>query len=393
MNRISVLEWKEKMKQFYSRYDRLLISILKLIVTFSMLMILNRQIEGLNTIPYAVPIFLGAALLAALLPQGFINAAVGAVLLYRMYQAGTEALLVLGLTLIIMACLYFVFRPGNSCLLSLSMVLTLLKVPGVLVVPVGMIFNPFAVVPLAFGMILGNYVDFVTGHLTSLMGNTETTLMQKVVFLTDGLITEKDVWLAILAMTVTVCFVYMVRKLSVNYSWMIASIAGAVINIVIVLFGGYMLGIETNPLWTVLGTLIGLAGILLYYFLVKTLDYSQTEQVSFEDDDYIYYVKAVPKMSVAKMQPKVKTISERVDAKEHKLRTEKEQEQKNKQEERQERLDETNPAIVIPVASAEDIPETAADYEEPEEIRVEKVGEERLVSQNTESEKQEADGE
>ena len=34
-------------------------------------------------------------------------------------------------------------------------------------------------------------------------------------------------------------------------------------------------------------------------FLFMNLDYARTERVQFEDDDYYYYVKAVPKKTVA----------------------------------------------------------------------------------------------
>ena len=38
------------------------------------------------------------------------------------------------------------------------------------------------------------------------------------------------------------------------------------------------------------------------------VDYSRTEYVQFEDDEYYYYVKAVPKNTVTAPQKRVKTI-------------------------------------------------------------------------------------
>ena len=42
---------------------------------------------------------------------------------------------------------------------------------------------------------------------------------------------------------------------------------------------------------------------------ILAVDYSGTEYVQFEDDDYYYYVKAVPKLKVAKRDVKVKHIN------------------------------------------------------------------------------------
>ena len=54
-----------------------------------------------------------------------------------------------------------------------------------------------------------------------------------------------------------------------------------------------------------LGTIIAVPLALLVAFLFMGLDYSRTEKVQFEDEDYYYYVKAVPKM---KIQAPAKTI-------------------------------------------------------------------------------------
>ena len=48
---------------------------------------------------------------------------------------------------------------------------------------------------------------------------------------------------------------------------------------------------------------------LLYHFFVFTVDYTRTEYVQYEDDDYVYYVKAVPKASVATSERSIKKIN------------------------------------------------------------------------------------
>ena len=46
-------------------------------------------------------------------------------------------------------------------------------------------------------------------------------------------------------------------------------------------------------------------------FFVFSVDYSRTEYAQFEDDEYYYYVKAVPKMSIAVSDKQVKRINTR----------------------------------------------------------------------------------
>ena len=49
-------------------------------------------------------------------------------------------------------------------------------------------------------------------------------------------------------------------------------------------------------------------GLILQFFFFN-LDYTRTERVQFEDDEYYYYVKAVPKLYVANTEKKVQKFS------------------------------------------------------------------------------------
>mgnify|MGYP003202143642 FL=1 len=46
-------------------------------------------------------------------------------------------------------------------------------------------------------------------------------------------------------------------------------------------------------------------------FFLFSVDYSRTERLQFEDDEYYYYVKAIPKISVTAPEKTVKHINER----------------------------------------------------------------------------------
>ena len=48
----------------------------------------------------------------------------------------------------------------------------------------------------------------------------------------------------------------------------------------------------------------------LLIFFVIGMDYKRTEQIRFEDDDYYYFVKAVPKRTISLTEKKVENITE-----------------------------------------------------------------------------------
>ena len=59
----------------------------------------------------------------------------------------------------------------------------------------------------------------------------------------------------------------------------------------------------------ILGTIGSAAIAIVIQFFRRALDYTAVENVQFEDDDYYYYVKAVPKINVSMPQMRVKRIN------------------------------------------------------------------------------------
>ena len=110
-----------------------------------------------------------------------------------------------------------------------------------------------------------------------------------------------------------ICFfiVYAIHRASMDHAWKIAIVVGIIANLVVVVAGDIVLGVHTSYGMLVGGSVASLViGLILevFYFSV---DYSRSEKLQFEDDEYYYYVKAVPKLSVATPEKMVKRINER----------------------------------------------------------------------------------
>ena len=64
----------------------------------------------------------------------------------------------------------------------------------------------------------------------------------------------------------------------------------------------------------IISIFIGILALLIAFviqFFCFHLDYSRTERLQFEDDEYYYYVKAIPKVMVSGSEKKVKKFSGR----------------------------------------------------------------------------------
>lgn len=104
---------------------------------------------------------------------------------------------------------------------------------------------------------------------------------------------------------------FVVKNLSIDYAWPVAIAAGTVTQLLVFLMGDFMFSVSVDMLQLLLGVLAGCAVAGIYNFFVLALDYSRTEYVQFEDDDYYYYVKAVPKITVSTTDVTVKHINAR----------------------------------------------------------------------------------
>ena len=69
--------------------------------------------------------------------------------------------------------------------------------------------------------------------------------------------------------------------------------------------------VEVHYITLIFGSVVSaLAGFILELMLFS-VDYARTEYLQFEDDEYYYYVKALPKVSVSAPEKQVKRINRR----------------------------------------------------------------------------------
>ena len=61
----------------------------------------------------------------------------------------------------------------------------------------------------------------------------------------------------------------------------------------------------------IVGSIVAVIVAFIVKFFVFAVDYTRTERLQYEDDEYYYYVKAVPKASVTIPEKTVKRINER----------------------------------------------------------------------------------
>ena len=159
-------------------------------------------------------------------------------------------------------------------------------------------------------------MQFVSTNANTITSLEADNAVGKFRFVVDGMMNNKSMLVMMIAFAITILVVYLLRRLSVDHAWTIALVAGCVTNVVILLVGDLMFDTTTSVFNVIIGIIVSFGLCKVLQFFVFNVDYTRTESVQFEDDEYYYYVKAIPKNSVTKSKKTVKKITSVLDYRE-----------------------------------------------------------------------------
>lgn len=304
----TLLEMKGFIKRFYAKYDVYVKPVLKFILALTNFLLMNTKVGFMQQLRSPL-IAIVLALICAFLP---LNATVilGAiVLLAHAYALSLEACAVTAGLLVVMYLLYFRISSKYGILLIITPICFVIGIPYIVPLLGGLLFGPGAAVPAGCGAVIYYLINYMSQNTTSLGIGEIDSGATKVASLVESLINNKEMFLCVLAMVLTVLVVYFIRRLSVDHSWELAIGIGTVVNIVVHLAGALLPDVTVGIVGLLIGSVVSASlafGVKFFFFSV---DYTRTERVQFEDDEYYYYVKAVPKNVIAEPKKTVKKIA------------------------------------------------------------------------------------
>lgn len=294
----TLLVIKEKLKSFYSKYEAYLVPVLKFAAAFISLLLVNKRL-GYMTQLNSTAVVLIVALLCSFLPLNIIIVMAAAFSLGHVYSLSWECVIVLLVLYLLMFLLYFRFSPKDTIAVLLTPVCFALKIPVVMPLSMGLVGSPASVVSVGCGVIVYYVLSFISRNAPAINSlDADGTLVRFRYFL-DGIMHDRAMLVAVAAFAVTVIVVYIIRRMPVDHCWTIAMITGALMSMVILMFGDLKYHTNISIVGTIVGSIAAVGIVKVLQFFVFNVDYSRTEHIQYEDDEYYYYVKAVPKMTVA----------------------------------------------------------------------------------------------
>lgn len=305
---MALLEFREMLRSFYGKCDAVLIPVIKFVVSVTAFWLLNDSIGYMEKLKSPV-VWLALSVVCSFLPYGVISFLAGVVLVAHISSVSLEMALVLAVILVMAAILYYGFQPGDSYLLLLTPILFHFRIPYVIPLLVGLSGGLAGVIPVSLGVFLYYTIQYVKQNAGVLTNDAAVEITQKYVQIIKSMMNNNLMLVMIAAFAAGILVVYLIRTLSVDYAWHIAIVAGAMVQLMVVFVGDFMFDVSVPMLEFLFGVIAAMILAAVYNFFVFAVDYSRTEYVQFEDDDYYYYVKAVPKITVSAPDVKVQKIN------------------------------------------------------------------------------------
>lgn len=305
----NLLVWKEKLQRLYAKYSFYIDKTIQFALAFLTFWFVSTRLGYMK--PLAQPVIMVVlAVICAFLPVVFTVLAAAGLTIAHLFSLSLGIAVTAMAIFVLMFIFYFRFAPKSGIIILLVPVAFAFKIPYVIPIVWGLIGTPAAVLPIALGVMTYYMITYVNESATVLKGLEGGMVQQITVFLQKAF-SNKEMWIMIAAFGICLLAVYGIRRLAVDHAWEIAIVSGMVANMVVIVGGEIILNINTSYVELIAGCLVAGAIGFIVEFFVFAVDYTRTERLQFEDDEFYYYVKAVPKIQITPPEKTVKTINER----------------------------------------------------------------------------------
>ncbi|SEP74077.1 hypothetical protein SAMN02910369_00511 [Lachnospiraceae bacterium NE2001] len=306
-----ILNIKNVIRNFCRKQDEVITPLFRFVWSLIVFMSINK-IFTYNTLASKTEVVILLAILAALLPDGFMFFMVGALVTLHSFSVSLEVGAVFIVIFTAIYCVYVRFFPKYVYAIMLVPICYVAHIPFAAPIIIAMVAGIPGLVPSLCGIVL-YYFSLCAAEVARLLEvESAENEIEALKQLSEVLVSNKDMYTTMIIFAITILVTAILKKFSYPFAIYIAIAAGTIMNIIGSILAGYVVGEDVDATLVLVGSLIGAGIALIIRFGQGVLDYKHTERVQFEDDDYYYYVKAVPKIDSEKAKEKgVKKSSDR----------------------------------------------------------------------------------
>lgn len=305
----ALLEFRQKINEIYGRYEAYVRVCTKSLLAFLLFYFIHRQLSNSVVLRDWMEI-IAFTLVGTVIPSGALSLLMAVFVVVHMTAISIEAGAIAAVFFLFLLLTYFIFKPRQSVLIAIMCLAGMLNLSGAAAIPIGLLCSPVAMIPAAAGTVVYGMILTLRQNSSVLEAEAmQLTSMEKAAYFVQAVWKNERILLLTAAMIITIIVVYLIRRLPYSYAWAIAIAAGAACYVLTIMVGNVAFGVTVNLVFLSISVVLGVLISSVLHVFCFLLDGTHTEFLEYEDENYVYYVKAIPKYSVTRTEKKVTTIT------------------------------------------------------------------------------------
>lgn len=303
---------KNALESVYKRFPRLAGYAGKLIFALCCLFLLRANC-GYNELISNTWVMLVIGIFCAFAPAKILVLILVFYALVQFFTLSSGVGVICALILMAAYLIYFRFGPSYIYLMLLIPVLSMARLPLLipLILAVTGSFDMLAVI--IFGDLIYYMIRYVNLNAAVISGMTDQSEYAKMTLAAKGIFTNVEFLYTAVIFIVVFLLIHYMKRININQANSLSICAGGGLYIILSLIANLIF--ETLTVSRLVNIVAGAAAaviiaVIIVYALLP-LDYTRLETFEFEDDEYHYYVRAIPKVVISKESVRVKKINTR----------------------------------------------------------------------------------
>ena len=306
---------RNRIDDIYLKHPQITGYFVRLIIALAVLLILRVNI-GFNEILSDLVFVIVFSIVCAFIPVKPLALILAVYAVVQIFSLSSGAGLIACLLFVIMYLIYFRFNTNTGYIILLIPLLCLIRLPLLIPLVLAVCAPAGSVISVILGFIVFYFIRYIHVTAAVLQGIVENGEVSKMSMVISGVFTYREMWYTIGCVIITFFAVYYLKKININKSNEMAAALGSGIYLICILLCSLLFGNITHQRLTqlVMGCVISCLLAMVITAVVLPLDYRRTELLEFEDEEYKYFVRAVPKSYISKESVRIKRIYSRKQA-------------------------------------------------------------------------------
>ncbi len=285
----------EKLKSIYARWAVVIDFAARFCMALALFLWI-RFMTGFSPLLSSVPLLAAMAFVSAAFGSMTVLVAACALIAGQAFALSYAAGAAAAAVMLLIFIFFIRFAPDDSAAALLLPVTMQFGLPAVVPIALGLRRRPLSALGAVSGVLL-YYTCALLRDTAPMIAQADRGDYEAVLRALSSGARVSDMLVTSLAVAGTVLIVYAIRRMEFRYAFEISILFGGIVWMMFILIGNSVLLTRFDLIPMTVGTAASVVAGMILQILFLRLEYRKSRKLRFEDDDFYYYVRVVPKVT------------------------------------------------------------------------------------------------